>query len=198
MRGIDTEETLPDFSCDASVTEWIQHLKSGDHEAVSRLWERYFGTVVAMARKQLLSSSRKIADEEDVASRVFQTLWTNASAGKFEQLQHRRDLWQLLFRITQNKVLHHRRRMAEKRNRFLSLDARPGLATASVVDVNAELAELLGVLLQSLEDPRLREIAIRTMQGETVELQAARCGVSEKTIRRKLNLIQKTWEHRVA
>jgi hypothetical protein len=37
----------------SSVSQWIAGAKAGDSEAVRRLWERYFGQLVTLARKKL-------------------------------------------------------------------------------------------------------------------------------------------------
>jgi DNA-directed RNA polymerase specialized sigma24 family protein len=52
---------------EASVTQWLDRLKAGDPDAAQKLWERYFGRLVGLARKKLRAVPRRAADEEDVA-----------------------------------------------------------------------------------------------------------------------------------
>ena len=50
-----------------SVTVWIASLKAGDADAAQKLWQRYFETLVRLARDRLRGASRTVADEEDAA-----------------------------------------------------------------------------------------------------------------------------------
>lgn len=44
---------MTDPDPERSVTQWIRALKGGDEDAASRIWERFFGRVVQLARKRL-------------------------------------------------------------------------------------------------------------------------------------------------
>ena len=48
-----------------SVTDWIGHLKQGDHAAAQPLWERYFERLVGLARGFMYAG----------AARVVASLW---------------------------------------------------------------------------------------------------------------------------
>jgi len=50
-----------------SITLWIGLLKAGDRTAAQPLWEAYLRRLVALARARLHATSRRVADEEDVA-----------------------------------------------------------------------------------------------------------------------------------
>src|SRR5262245_12239658 len=103
-------------SSDWSVTQWIAQVKQGDGSAANRLWERYFARVQAQARKLLHGTPRHVADEEDVAASVFESLFLGAAEQRFDQLTDRDDRWCLLLVITKQKSLDHRRRvLAQKR-----------------------------------------------------------------------------------
>ena len=86
-------------SFDDSVTAWIGDLKDGQDTASQKIWERYFERLVRVASRQLGAAPRRIADEEDVAVSVFDTLCRGAAAGRFDKLQDRDDLWKLLTAI---------------------------------------------------------------------------------------------------
>ncbi len=54
-----------------SVTVWIASLKAGDADAAQKLWQRYFETLVRLARDRLRGAPRTVADEEDAALSAF-------------------------------------------------------------------------------------------------------------------------------
>jgi hypothetical protein len=54
-----------------SVSCWLEGLKEGDSDAAGALWERYCERLVRLARRKLRQSSRRVADEEDIALSAF-------------------------------------------------------------------------------------------------------------------------------
>jgi DNA-directed RNA polymerase specialized sigma24 family protein len=97
------------MSTSGSVTYWIRLLDQGDGQAAQALWERYFPRLVGLARQKLRGGPRQVADEEDVALSVFDTVFRRAEAGRFPQLADRDDLWRLLVLITARKAINQRR-----------------------------------------------------------------------------------------
>src|SRR4051794_22068524 len=93
-----------------SITVWIRALKSGDRAAARPLWEAYFRRLVALARARLHATSRRVADEEDVALSAFDSLIRRAEAGRFPEMEDRDDLWRLLVVLTVRKAIDHARR----------------------------------------------------------------------------------------
>ena len=55
------------MTAELSVTRLVGMLKDGHGEAAQRLWEAYFGRLVALARAKLRGIPLRAADEEDVA-----------------------------------------------------------------------------------------------------------------------------------
>jgi hypothetical protein len=84
----------------ASVTEWLAGMKSGDDDAFEQIWRRYFTSLVGLARKTLASSRSTKGIEEDVAQSAFESFYFRAKEGKFPRLNDRDDLWKLLITIT--------------------------------------------------------------------------------------------------
>src|SRR5262245_1769616 len=112
------------MTAELSVTRLVGMLKDGHGEAAQRLWEAYFGRLVALARAKLRGIPLRAADEEDVALSAFDSLCRRAEAGRFPRLADRDDLWQLLFVITVRKALdlvRHEGRAARGRGRVFSL-----------------------------------------------------------------------------
>src|SRR6516165_9409848 len=94
------------MSLEGSVTRWIGLLQNGDPAAAQRLWERYFASLVRLARRRLGQAARAAADEEDVALCAFHSFCRRAAGGRFPQLQDRHDLWRLLVAFTARKANH--------------------------------------------------------------------------------------------
>src|SRR5262245_16102540 len=99
-----------------SVTKWIGHLQSGHPEAAQKLWERYFESLIRLARQRLRGAKARVTDEEDVVQEAFESFFRAAQAGRLPQLHDRDDLWQLLVRIMENKA-HDQRKQARRQKR---------------------------------------------------------------------------------
>src|SRR5262245_7518831 len=96
------------MSANPSLTTWIGQLRVGNPEAAQPLWERYFARLVAIARNKLRGTSRRDADEEDVALSAFHSFCR--AARQFPRLTDRDDLWQVLVMLTARKAYQQRRR----------------------------------------------------------------------------------------
>ena len=99
-----------------SITHWIGGLKEGEAAAAQKLWERYAQQVLNLARQRLGQAPRTVADEEDIAQSVFDSICRGAAAGRFLDVKTRDALWWLLLTITRQKAVDHvRRETAQKR-----------------------------------------------------------------------------------
>src|SRR5262245_52277436 len=188
-----------------SVTTWIGRLRDGDHEAAERLWQRYFGRLVAFARGKLHGVSRRAADEEDVAISAFHSFCQ--AAQRFPRLNDRDDLWQVLVMLTARKAYQERREQQALKRGGTVADDGPragGIAPQALDDVigneptpefAATVAEQLEVLLAKLPEGELRQIARLRLEEYTTEEIAARLGITDRTVRRKLVLIRSYWEN---
>jgi DNA-directed RNA polymerase specialized sigma24 family protein len=194
-----------------SVTRWLVSLREGDGGAAENLWSRYFERLVDVARHRLGGFRRRVADEEDIAVSVFDTLVRGATNGRFPLLQDRRDLWTLLFAITKQKVAGLKRwegrikRGAGRvrgdsvfdvildNGRSMSLDDLCGDEPTPqfVATLNDEHRHLLGLL----RDETLQVVAQLTLEGYTTEEIARRLDKSVRTVQRKLLLIRATWSN---
>lgn len=196
----------------ASVSLWFSDLQEGDPRAADKLWDRYFHRLVALARTRLGETPRRVADEEDVAVSVFQSLCQRAEGGQFDQVRDRDDLWRLIATITARKVIDQQRAdLAQKRGggkvRGESIVARAG-ALDSMTDPGmdmfsgdeptpaflTQLAEEYEVLLEQLGDETLRKVACWKMEGLENDEIAEELGRSERSVRRKLEIIRAEWE----
>jgi DNA-directed RNA polymerase specialized sigma24 family protein len=196
---------------ESSVTQWIDRLKAGDPDAAQRLWERYFRRLVDLARKKLRAAPRRAADEEDVALSAFDSFCRGAAQDRFPQLHDRLDLWQLLVLLTARKAFdlaQHERRQKRGGGGVLDEAALPGPADSSARGAAleriegpeptpafaAQMAEECRRLLERLDSPELRTVALRKVEGYSNEEIAAQLGCGLRTVERRLRLIRSIWE----
>jgi RNA polymerase sigma factor (sigma-70 family) len=196
---------------EGSVTFWIEGLKAGDAAAVQELWQRYFTTLVRLARAALRDAPQTAEDAEDAALSAFDSFCTGVAQGRFPRLDDRDNLWRILVTITRRKVLDQVERQRRQkrggagavepvpvpgRDRDRDAVALPLDALTSpqpTPEFAAMVADECRRLLALLADERQRQIAILRMEGYTNEEIAQRLGCGLRSVVRKLDLIRKTW-----
>src|SRR5262245_32726839 len=189
-----------------SVTFWVSRLKAGEAAAAGPLWEGYYRRLVGLARVRLRDAPRGAADEEDVALSAFDSFCRAAAAGRFPHLDDRDDLWRVLLVLTARKATDYAERErtvkrgggrvrptseleAEGGGRPLEAVARdPDPAEAALVA--EECRRLLGLL----GSDELRSVAVWKLEGFSNAEIAAKLGVVEGTVERKLQRIRQTWK----
>jgi DNA-directed RNA polymerase specialized sigma24 family protein len=197
-----------EFEDQDSVTEWIDAAVRGDHhQALQRIWERYFRRLVGLARSRM-KGLPGVADEEDVASQAFSQLILGLIGGRYPTLRDRGDLWNILVTITAHEANDRRKyELAARRdtNRTISEWAMVGDMTAgesgfdTVVGVGptaefmAIVAEKYRRLLNLLADDQLRQIAVARMECYTQDEIAEKVGCSARDVSRKLIDIRRVW-----
>lgn len=196
------------MSNENSVSVWLGPLKEGDPQAAQQLWNRYYEKLVRLARKKLQGSSRRMADEEDVALSAFHSFCEGAALGKFPRLDDRDNLWRVMVIITARKAsrlseYERRQKRGGGALRGESVfrgenDDELGAGIQQIVGDEptpafaAQVAEEHNRLLGML-DEELRQIARWKLEGYTNEeiAQMSKCGV--RTVQRKLNRIRREW-----
>jgi DNA-directed RNA polymerase specialized sigma24 family protein len=189
------------------VSALIERLEAGDHEAAQPLWERYYPRLVELARKHLRGTSRRAADEEDVALSAFDSFCRGVEGGRFPQLKDRDGLWALLVLITVRKAAdlanynQRERRGGGQVRGDSALEPHEGEQTAGgfaqveagdpTPDVAVQLVEEFHGLLDRLGSDELRSIAVWKLEGYTNAEIAERLGCAEVSVRRRLRLIRK-------
>src|SRR5262245_32083335 len=196
---------------DASVTHWIDRLKAGDPEAAQKLWERYFRRLVGLDRKKLRAAPRRAADEEDVALSAFDSFCRGAEQDRFPQLHDRLDLWQLLVLLTARKAIdlaQHERRQKRGGGAVIDEAALPYPVDSSKQGAPveqfpapdptpafaAQVAEECRRLLERLDNPDLRRVALLKVEGYSNDEIAAQLGCGLRTVERRLGLIRTMWK----
>jgi RNA polymerase sigma factor (sigma-70 family) len=198
---------------DGSVTFWIEGLKAGDAAAVQELWQRYFTTLVRLARAALRDAPQAAEDAEDAALSAFDSFCAGVAQGRFPRLDDRDNLWRILVTITRRKVLDQVERQKRQKRGGPGAEAetvetppdrgrdrdRVTLALDEVTspqptpEFAAMVADECRRLLALLVDERERQIAVLRMEGYTNEEIAQRLGCGLRSVVRKVDLIRKRW-----
>jgi DNA-directed RNA polymerase specialized sigma24 family protein len=194
------------MSSPGSVSRRIAELKTGDQVAAAELCRRYFDELVRLARQKLRRASRRVADEEDVAVDVLDSLCRGAEHGRFPLLANRDDLWRLLAKLTARKAVNQIEHLnAKKRgggkvrgesafDHSQEESGPPGIQGVSDKAPSPTLVKLregLQQLLADLDDENSRRIVIWKWQGYTHQEIATLLGRSLSYVDRKWGLIRK-------
>jgi DNA-directed RNA polymerase specialized sigma24 family protein len=206
------------MSTDGSITRLLQHLDEAalpeeQQQAQQALWDRYFGDLVAVARRKLGSAPRRAADEEDAVLSAMKSFYSGAARGRFPELRDRHGLWPLLVSITARKAFNQARdERAQRRGGgqvrgdsvwigSSDTETRPGLAEFArteepTPEFAAEVAEECRRLLALLPDDSMRQIAELKLRGYTTSELATQLGMAPRTIERRLQSIRAAWRER--
>ena len=194
-------EMLP---TDASVTNWLRKLESGHDQAAQRLWDVFFERLVLLAQQRMRTSPHGTADAEDIALSAFASFCLGVQNQRFPELSDRNGLWRLLVSITLRKLLH----MLRDQNRLKrggdfrqipeANDPSGGLTEIEQImareptpEIAAQLAEQYDHWMRALASEELVRLTQWKLEGFTNSEIAAKCGLTARTIERKLNLIRK-------
>jgi DNA-directed RNA polymerase specialized sigma24 family protein len=188
------------MSADGSVTIWLNALKAGDGEVAQNLWERYFHRMVELARSKLRGMVKGVADEEDVALSAFDSFCRAAAEQRFPRLANRDDLWQLLVVLTARKAIDQRKYSTRQKRAQGVTVALDDTALEMVIGPDPDpafaalVADEFRVLMERLDAPELRKIALRKLEGYTNEEVASELSCTVRTVGRRLALIRDLWE----
>jgi RNA polymerase sigma-70 factor (ECF subfamily) len=162
---------------DAELTDL---LKSGDHDAFTEIYERYFGVLYLHALKMLNNED----EVEDILHELFTNLWIKAS-----DLTLQPTLSAYLYRATKNRVIDTFR-SSRIRNSYLeslqsSIDA--GSETTEETVYANELAGRIEKEVARLPE-KMREVfeLSRKQQLSHKEI-AEQLNISDKTVKKQIN-----------
>jgi RNA polymerase sigma factor (sigma-70 family) len=185
-----------------SVTHLIRELKAGNQSALSKLWDRYFPNITRRAQHYFGKNSRVVRDEEDIALSVMGMLHQK---GNLRNVNDRDELVRLLYVMTHNKVASERR-VQKSRSRgngkvslFSELDRTAQNYIANFASVQADprvrshLEDQFQALMDILPDERCREIVKLRLAGRSLDEIAKILKVVDRTVQRKMKLIQDLW-----
>ena len=192
-----------------AVTQMIERLRSDDprerDEAARLVWEYYFRDLLALAQRRLGPQIRRKVDADDILQSVYASICRRQERGTFE-LYDRDDFWKLLVTVTLNKVRNaakwHQRAKRDI-HREVALAAFEGgpheagglriQAAGATPDEVLGLAEEVERRIDSLDDPLLKQIVLKKLEGLTNKEIAVHLDYTERTIDRKLAIIRAKW-----
>ena len=178
--------------------------------AAQVLWEKYFAKLVRYARRKLDGMPCRAADEEDVALSAMNSFCRGMAGHRFDEVNDREDLWKLLVTITARKACKQRRlHYADKRGGgavrgesiFLRVDdgddRDQGIGQVLGEEPTPELANMVAedcrIMLDSLGDETLRQVALLTLEGYNTQDIAEKLGCVRRSVERKLERIREKW-----
>lgn len=194
------------MSNQGSVTNLLAQLKQGEASQLQQqLWNRYFEKLVRLARTHLSRRHSQVEDEEDAVLSALNSFFVRLNDGQFPNLNDRTNLWPLLVNITLCKTRNlSRRQGAQKRDARRTVSATSSSneegnwleqmadATPSP-ELAVEAAEEANRLLSILGKESLQQVARMKLDGFTNAEIAAKVGVMERTVERRLVLIRQIW-----
>ncbi len=177
-----------------SVTRLIRDLHAGRESAAGGLLEVYFERLVQLARKRLSGLPGMMGYEEDVALRSFHSLCRRIQRqDRPLQLSDRDELWRLLATRTISRAIDLIRRHKPQEVAGAH-DVEQLLNREPTPEEAAEMADECHRLLDLLDDPELRRIALMKVEGYTDEEVAAQLDCVPRTIERKIRRIRMLWK----
>jgi RNA polymerase sigma factor (sigma-70 family) len=178
-----------------SVTRLIRAAQEDQASAVGPLLAVYFDRLVRLARKRLEGLPGMANYDEDLALRSFYSVYRRfRDPDRPLRLAGRDDLWRLLATRTICRAIDliRRHRPGEVPGEH---DLEHLLAREPTPEEAAATADECRRLLDLLQDPELRQIALWKVEGHTNEEIAARLDCVPRTVERKVGRIRLLWKN---
>ena len=181
-----------------SVTRWINDFRLGDDCAADLLWNFVKAKLTSLASRKI---GKAIAyDEEDVAIVAFTTLCDGLQTGRYDGVENRQELWQLLATITINRArkLARDEKRIKRGGKFCRLNDNAALLNdVESPEPSPELSLLAKDecrrMISLLSRNELKVVAVLKVDGHTNEEIAEIVGCTRRSIQRRLNLIRDIW-----
>ena len=203
-----TESEPTKQGADDGMSEWIRELAAGKEDAAHQLFQEYFERLVTLARNRLNPALKRMADEEDIALSVLESLCNGMGKGRFPDVSSRTNLWRLLTVMTARKVVDHVDHQSRQkrggrmvRGESFFIDSRAetdkfgldgfsdeGLAPEVGVQLAEEVDRLMGLL-----DEDLCRVAQMRIEGLSIEEIAEKTAVNARTVQRRMQEIRAIW-----
>jgi RNA polymerase sigma factor (sigma-70 family) len=178
-----------------SVTRLIRAAQHDRDSAVGPLLAVYFDRLVQLARQRLRDLPGLMNYDEDLALRSFYSVYRRVRDPQRPfRLADRHDLWRLLATRTISRAIDLIRthRPAELPGED---DLEQLLTREPTPEEAAATADECRRLLDLLDEPELRQIALWKVEGFTDEEVAARLDCVPRTVERKVRRIRMLWKH---
>ena len=178
-------------STESSVT-LVGDFVAGNLAAADRIYYRHRESILRLAREGMSAPLLQRIDPEDVYQSVSVILFEGLRKGRF-QIQHAGDLRALVSRLTRQRILKKAElHGAEKRATSRECSLSPDEQLRCVEPLPSELTEqreVIETLLNSLSNPRHRQVIRMAMDGFEVHEVADRCGYSQARVRQILETL---------
>jgi RNA polymerase sigma factor (sigma-70 family) len=177
-----------------TITRLIRAVQDDRDSAVGPLLAVYFDRLVQLARARLQNLPGLVGHDEDLALHSFHSVYRRLrDAARPLHLAGRDDLWRLLATRTVSRAIDliRRHRPGEVPG---DQDVEHLLAREPNPEEAAEMADECRRLLDLLDDPQLRQIALWKVEGYTNEEIAAKLDCVPRTIERKVARIRLLWK----
>lgn len=193
----------------SSITRWIHALREGDELAAHSIWSQYFRQLAVVARRYLQTTPKRMADEDDVVVKAFTSFFAGVKDNRFEQLESREDLWQILIMLTSRHAISQA--IAEKTQKRGSgaIRSESAIADTGIGSIPTAVTVISGTsptpdfilmmlqqceyLMDSLPNKLIKDIALLRFEGFTCAEIAERVNRSVRTVERKLAMIRVQW-----
>ncbi len=188
-----------------SVTQCLLQAKLGESDAQLQLWDRYLCRLLGLARNRLRGLSDPMTEPDDLVSIVFHDFLLGISQNRFQKIDDRHDLWQVLVMLTNRRSIDRRRQASAYKRRIarpgdqsgwdeVRLDPISSLVGREPTPAEAVLlADEIRQRFESLSDERLVAIAKAKLQGRSNQEISELLGCSTRSVERKLSLIRRKW-----
>jgi RNA polymerase sigma factor (sigma-70 family) len=178
-----------------SVTRLIRAVQDDRSSAVGPLLTVYFDRLVHLARARLQNLPGMTGYDEDLALRSFYSVYRRVRDPERPlQLTGRDDLWRLLATRTISRAIDLIRRHRPEEVPCDS-DVKLLLSREPTPEEAAEMADECRRLLDLLDEPDLRQVALWKVEGFTNEEIAERLDCVPRTVERKVSRIRLLWKH---
>ena len=179
------------MSVSDSFSDLLTQLHGCNDEAAERIFHRFAGQLIALARSHLQQGLQRKLDPEDVLQSVFRSFFRRHQAGQFH-LDSWDSLWGILTVMTLRKCGHLKEYFQAARRDVRREEQNSGEAMQSLGSICAreptpeEAAQLTDLLEHVLRDfdERERNIISLHLQGYTHAEIAGEVARAERTVRR--------------
>ncbi len=178
-----------------TTQRWVNAFKQSDDTAIGEFWKEHEARLKRIAARYISVPLKQRIDEQDIAQTAFRTFARRMNEQDYE-FDNRDDIANLLFAIAANKAkekarYHLRQKRGVDQEVYLSHLANLDRAEPTPDEQVAfnEIFELIGAFAEDEQ----KIIQLR-MEGHSQQNIATQLRCSERTVRRKLKVIQKQLE----
>jgi RNA polymerase sigma-70 factor (ECF subfamily) len=173
--------------------ELLERWKAGDEQAADELYRRYVHRLGSVVADHVAARFQQRVDPEDVMQSAYRTFFRRAEAGDF-QFDDDADLWKLLVTIALNKVRRTVRRLSAgtrdvRKESSTPVEGMESIAHGPKPEEIFTVVDLVNHLCDSLGD-RYGQILKLRLEGCSQEEIASQLGVTDRTVRRRLDEIR--------